>query len=358
ALPLPINADPREQQMGEHEHSYKQGYQGQQQSAAHHHARLYQGPMDMSERTRRPLWPWLVVIATLICLIPLLLGAMAMMAGPQHEFVQETHAPAQKHHESVQGNHAFNGSYAGSQLDMHAYTYDMAHISTVKIDDPTGSIHVHGSMPGTQGRIEALSDSSAVDPLQFVQNGDGTLSIQVNPPADGNPVLLNLALPQNIALHLHTSSGHIEVDGIHGQVNLQADSSIILANDSISGQSNISSLQGGVQIANSSLSGIYRITSNSGSIALPRVDLSGRGQFQAQEEGNIIMSGTLNSQGNYTFTSASGEIALALPGDTAMQLHIDQGTGNLSSDFPMHTSNGAHVMVKTKSGDILVRQEP
>ena len=99
-------------------------------------------------------------------------------------------------------------------------------------------------------------------------------------------------------------------------------------------------------------------SSNSGSLALPRVDLSGQGQFQAQEEGNIIMSGTLNAQGNYTFTNTNGEIALALPGDTAMQLHVDQGTGNLSSDFPMHTSSGAHVTVKTESGSILVRQEP
>ncbi len=353
-LSQPLNADPREQQMAEREPSYKQGYQGQQPPAAHHHARLYQDVVAMSARTRRPLWPWLVAIAALICLLPLLLGAMAMMAGSQHEGARENPVIVQKHHAFVQGN----GAYTGSQLNMHAYTYDMTHISTVQIDDPTGSIHVHGGMPGTQGRIEALSDNTATDPLHFVRSDNGTLTIQVNPPTDGNPVLLNLALPQDLALHLHTNGGHIEVDGIHGQLNLQAASSIILANNSIRGQSRISSLQGGIQIADSALSGNYTIISNSGSIALPRVELSGQGQIQAQQDGNIIMSGTLNSQGSYTFTNTSGEIALALPGDTAMQLHIDQGTGNSSSDFPMHTSNGARVIVKTESGNILVRQEP
>lgn len=354
-LPQPLAADTGEQRIGghepgEHELSYKRGYQGQQQPAAHHHARLHQDAIDTSARTGRPLWPWLVVIAALICLLPLLLGAMATLARHHHEFTRENYPV-------TQGNHTFHGSDTGSQLNMHSYTYDMAHISTVRIDDPIGSIHVHGGMLDSQGRIEALSDNAGTDPLQFVRGSDGTLTIQVNPPGNGNPVLLNLALPQNIALHLHTS-GHIEVDGMHGQVDLQADSSIILANDSISGQSSISSLQGNIQIANSALSGNYTITSNNGSIALPQVDLSGQGQIQARQEGNIIMSGTLNGQGTYTFTNTSGEIALALPSDTAMQLDIEQSTGNLSSDFPLHTSNGARVNVKTESGNILVRQEP
>ncbi|MEO7020537.1 MAG: DUF4097 family beta strand repeat-containing protein [Ktedonobacteraceae bacterium] len=363
AIPQPDNALQHERLAEEHKldergASYKQGYQGQQHPAAHHQMPSYQDKIAVQSRTRRPLWPWLVVIVALICLVPVLLGAMAMVAGQDQASVKESHAFVKGNHAFEGENHAFNTGRSGSQIVMHSYGYDMAHTSTVKIDDPSGSIHVHGGVPGTQSQIQALSDSSVSDPLQFSQGSDGTLTIKVNPPTDGNPVLLDIALPQNIALNLGTSSGNIEIDGIHGQVNLQADRSITMNNDTISGQSNISSTQGDVRIVNSSLSGKYVVTGNNGSIALQQVNLSGQGQIQAQTEASIMMVGLLDPQGNYTFTSTSGEIDLALPSDTAIQLHIDPGTGSSTSDFSTQTGRGAPTTVKTDSGNIQIRQGP
>lgn len=335
-----------------HEVANQPGYPGQQQMTAQYQAPVYHGIMG----TRRRLWPWLVVTITLICLVPVLLSAMAMIAG-------KTTAPMPENPALGEGNHTLNGEQpvpnigrANSQLTLHSYGYDMAHISLVQIDDPTGSIHVHGGITGTQSQIEALSDNSVPDPLQFVQKGDGTLTIKVNAPSDDNPVLLDISLPQKMALTLSTNGGNIEVDRINGQVNLHTASSIILNNDTISGQSNISSAEGTVHIVNSVLSGKYVVSGTHGLLALQQVELSGQGQIQALEEANIMMVGRLDPQGNYTFMSEHGEIDLALPSNSAIRLHLDPGTGSANSDFPVQTSNGAPLTVKTESGNIQIRQ--
>lgn len=245
----------------------------------------------------------------------------------------------------------------GPEASLHAYTYDMTHISTVNIDDPSGSIQIHGGLPGTEGQIEALSDSSVTDPLHFLQNKGGGLTVQVTQPANGSAVLLNLGLPQNMALHVTTHDGNIEVDGTSGSLNLQATRSILLNNENISGQSSITSLNGRVQITNSALSGQYAITSLNGPITLPQVALSGQGQIQTQG-GALIMGGTLDPQGSYTFATSGGQIALVLPDTTTLHLRVDQGSGGLTSDFPVNDGSGAQVTVKTESGDIQIRRVP
>ncbi|MGH2506686.1 MAG: DUF4097 family beta strand repeat-containing protein [Ktedonobacteraceae bacterium] len=337
---------------------YQQGYQGQKASIAHYQAPGYQGIMG----TRRRLWPWLVLTVILISLVPVLLSAMAMFAAQNNH----SSTPVHENQTFMKGQHAWHsarhapetGRMGGSQLVLHSYGYDMAQISMLQIDDPTGSIHVHGSMSGSRSQIEALSDNSVPDPLQFVQGTNGTLTLKVNAPTDDNPVLLDITLPQNMGLALSTNGGNIEVDGINGQVNLHTASSIALSNDTISGQSSIASAQGEVSIVNSVLSGNYVVTSEHGPIALQQVNLSGQGQIQALAEASIMLVGILEPQGNYTFTSAHGEIDLALPSDSALRLHIDPGTGSSICDFPTQTRNGAALTVKTESGNIQIRQGP
>lgn len=334
--------------------TYQQGYQGQQTPLAHYQAPLQHGIMG----ERRRLWPWLVLTIILICLVPVLLSAMAMVVGKNNALVPKNPAVVGKNHVPHGESHAPNTGHVGSQLVLHSYGYDMTHISTLQIDDPTGSIHVHGGISDTHSQIEALSDNSVPDPLQFEPGNNGLLTIKVNAPTDDNPVLLNIILPQNTALTLSTNDGNIEVDGMNSQINLYTANSITLSNDTISGQSNISSTQGNVRIVNSVLRGKYVVSDDHGSIALQQVNLSGQGQIQAQVGANIMMVGMLDPQGNYAFSSAYGEIDLMLPSNTAMRLHIDPGTGNSSSDFPTQTSNGAVLTVKTQSGNIQVRQGP
>lgn len=333
---------------------YQQGYQAQQRQLAHYRVPGYRGIMG----TRRRLWPWLVMTIALICLVPILLSAMAMVVGKSTTPTIPTQDVANNTHPWHGEQSAPDTGHVGSQLTMHAYSYDMAHISTVKIDDPTGSIHVHGNVFDAQSRIEALSDNAVPNPLQFIPSSDGTLTIKVNAPTDDNPVLLDMIVPHNIALILNTNGGNIEVDGINGQVNLRTASSLLLSNDTISGQSSITSEQGNVRIVNSTLSGTYVVTGEHGSLALQQVRLSGQGRIQAQAEASIVMVGMLDQQGNYTFASVNGEIDLALPSDSAIRLHLDPGTGSASSDFPTQANNGAPLTVKTEHGDILIRQGP
>lgn len=335
-------------------HTYQQGYQAQQRPLVQYPTSPPLGIMG----ARRRLWPWLVMTVTLICLVPVLLSAMAMMVAKNSVPARENVPFMKEHHAFTGRNRIPSTGHTWPQLMPHSYSYDMTHISMVQIDDPTGFIHVHGSMSDTKSQIEALSDTSMPNPLQFLRGSDGTLTIKVNAPSDDDPVLLDIVLPQNMGLTLSTNGGNIEVDGINGQVNLHTASSILLSHDTISGQSNITSAQGNVRIVNSTLNGTYTVSGNRGPIALQQVSLSGQGHIQAQEEASILLIGIVDPQGSYTFTSEQGEIDLALPSDTPLRLHLNPGAGNVSSDFSTQTNSGATLTATSASGNILIRKEP
>lgn len=336
-------------------HTYQQGYQAQQHPLVQYPTSPPLGIMG----ARRRLWPWLVMTVTLICLVPVLLSAMAMIVAKNSAPAREN-APfiIKEHHAYTGKNHIPSIGHVWPQLMPHSYSYDMTHISMVQIDNPTGFIHVHGSMSDTSSQIEALSDTSLPNPLQFLPRSDGTLTIKVNAPTDDDPVLLDIVLPQNMGLTLSTNGGNIEVDGINGQVNLHTASSILLSHDTINGQSSITSTQGNVRIVNSTLNGTYVVSDNRGPLALQQVNLSGQGHIQAQEEASILFIGMVDPQGSYTFTSEQGEIDLALPSDTSLRLHLNPGTGDVSSDFPTQTNSGATLTATSASGNILIRKDP
>lgn len=346
AIPQPVNAarlgwSSEERQADVFDAPYVQGYQVQEQLRTlppeYQQTPVYQGGMVAPQRRSRRGWLWLLAAFLLIWLI------FSMAYGPM-------------------GRHSNSFSFTKPVAHLQTYGYDMTHISTVKINAPGSSIHIHGanSATGPKSLIQAQSDNGASDQLNFVQDKDGTLTIQTNNAANGDGVQLDITLPQNIALDL--TGAEIEVNDMSGQVNLHSDSSITLNNDTIgtiNGQSTISAQQGDIDVFNSSFSGIYTIACDNGSINLRQVSLSGKGTIQAQGDANIHMDGILNPQGAYSFVSDSGDIDLELPDTTAMQLNIDPGSGSSTNSFPTTgTGNGpqAQVTLKTGSGSITVNK--
>lgn len=342
-IPQPVNTVRRgwpneENGLDAFSSAYAQGYQGEQSipppPPMYQQTPVYQSGAGTRPRPRRRFWLWIVIIFFLFWLIPTTFGTM-------------------RYHSS---------SYKAPAMDTQTYGYDMTGISTLRINIPNSSIHVHGDNGGLgpKSQIQEQSEGAPANSLQFIQGKDGTLTIQESNLPDGSFVQLDITLPGNIALDLQANNGDIEVDSMSGQVNLQANNSITLDNDTINSKSTISTSQGDIHIANSSLSGEYTITGNSGQIDLHQVNMSGKGTVQALGDTNISMSGTLDPQGVYSFTSDSGGIDLTLPDNTAMQLNIDPGTGHSSSAFPTTgtgTESQARVNLKTNSGDINVDKD-
>lgn len=330
-VPLPVNAA-RLGWQNEKNGSYEQEQQLAEFPPTYQQTPLQQGAQAAQPRWRRS-WLWAIVFVLAVWLIPALLWSVS----PKNSAVIVNPKPL--------------------QMSTQTFNYDMAHISTLNINDPNGFIHVHAGGAGTMGQIMVQSSNSKEKSVELLPGKDGSLTIQVNALPDSSPVLLDVTLPQSMALNLTSTQGDIEIDGINGQFNLKTDSSITLNQDTISGQSHLSADQAGIQITNSSFSGTYTIAS-SGNIDLEQVSMSGNAQVQAQGVGDIHMSGGLDARGTYGFSSNSGQIGLLLPSNTAMQLNIDPGTSAFYSEFPPNSGSTpqAQVTLKTNMGTIEVRR--
>ncbi|HEY3993961.1 MAG TPA: DUF4097 family beta strand repeat-containing protein, partial [Ktedonobacteraceae bacterium] len=210
--------------------------------------------------------------------------------------------------------------------------YGLRGASQIAINDSSGDVVVQVAN-GNTDEVGIQTEDGSQPTIAYSSNAT-TMTISAN-----NNSNLIVLVPQNVSLHLNSSSGRIEVDGYAGQLIAQSDSGTIALNsDRVYGQSTISS--------------------NSGDIQLNQDALSGQVAINTGGNGSIGFSGLLDPLGKYQFTTDSGNIDLYLPGDTSMQVQNSPGSGSYQSDFsnPTGTTPQASVTVKTNSGAIGIHQ--
>lgn len=291
--------------------SYDQGYRGSTQGQISSLSPVVQQmpaqQAGSSPRRRSTWWIWLIVLV--VVFLPTIIGSMS------HTF---SHGPG------YNGNPPF---YSSQQ--MQDSFYDLSGVSQLAITDSSGGsilIQVGGSNPN---QVEVQTDDGS-SPDSSSTGG----SLAINTSDNGNVVV---TIPESAVLSLSVNAESVEVDGFSGQLSAQTDAGTInLRHDTLSGQSSI--------------------TSNSGDISLIQDNLAGQVTVQTGEGGSIDFSGTLAPQGNYQFTTDSGDITLNLPADTSMNVQSTPGNGSYQSDFSNPTGNGlkASVTVQTDGGDISI----
>jgi Putative adhesin len=167
-------------------------------------------------------------------------------------------------------------------------------------------------------------------------------------------VAYTITAPEGTRLKVKSISGNVSVRDIAGELSLESISGTIR----IAGGGRLakaSSISGDVEIADTKIDGAVEAGTISGTLTFRRVtarslslnSVSGNvviedvtcSQVDGQTiSGQVRYTGELSPNGRYEFTSHSGEVRLALGGNTGFQLEATSFSGSVQSDLPITLS--------------------
>jgi putative adhesin len=170
-------------------------------------------------------------------------------------------------------------------------------------------------------------------------------------------VTYTVAAPAGARITAHSISGSISVRDIRGELSLES----VSGNVSIAGGGRVSTaktVSGNVEIAGTDLDGALDASSVSGNVTLRKskarrlalTTISGNVEIDDVEcprleaksvSGTVQLSGSLTSDGRYDLTSHSGDIRIAVSGDTGFELEANSFSGSIRSDLPLSGQNGS-----------------
>jgi hypothetical protein len=209
-------------------------------------------------------------------------------------------------------------------------TFDLGDAPSLEIDNFAGSVTVRAGTDGTirvvatkQARLRSSLERIEID---MDERGDGLEIRTRKPPGLSTAsVKLEITAPAGTRLDVYTASGSMSVQGLSGDVKLEAASGSVDVRD-LSGDVEVDTASGSVEIVD--VTGRIDAHASSGSI-----DARGAmGQVQlATGSGSIEYQGT--PQGDCRFVTGSGRITLMLPAELNMEVELDTGSGDIDVDF-------------------------
>ncbi|MDQ2666933.1 MAG: DUF4097 family beta strand repeat-containing protein, partial [Gemmatimonadota bacterium] len=232
-------------------------------------------------------------------------------------------------------------------------------LDTVVTFDARGALTV--SCPGGEVTVTA-SDRNEIKvrartengSIRFTSNGSrATLETASGRGcSDGR---FDITVPAGTRLSASTWSGSVGVRGVHGEIEIRAQSGDITVRDagdrvdveSLSGDVNIIGVKGETKV--NTISGGVELSGARGDVTAETVsgDVTLRDIIAKQvrvhnTSGDISFIGSILDGGRYEFNTHSGELTIGLPADTGAELSISTFSGGIESDFPITLKAGAH----------------
>jgi hypothetical protein len=193
-----------------------------------------------------------------------------------------------------------------------------------------------------------------------------------------------LWIPEKAGLKANNISGEITAEALGGAAALKAVSGDIRLTKAAGG-ADCNSVSGDVTVADvtgsaflKSVSGDVKATSVKGSVEAESVsgdieltEISEASTVRVKAlSGEVLYRGGLSKQGNYSFKSHSGSVALHIPADSAFDLEAETFSGGIESDFEIKVmgkvspkelsgsvnGGGAVLKVSSFSGDIKLKK--
>lgn len=247
-----ITIDPREQQ-------------GPEEQQAYYPQSLYVDPREKIQPKPRRHRRWLWIVGAILIIALLGSGVQAGMRSFQH-----------------------------SNTETHTYELGAGVAPTLVLNDDTGSITIQtgDSNKVTIQEIRHIPLVGGVPDAKTSRDGN-TISTTVESHGGFDSVDLNVTIPANASLQIHTSTGSINVDGVSGMMSL---------------------------------------TSETGSITANQDELRGQSTLQSNT-GDITFDGSLTPNGNYRFSTDTGLVDVTLPTQSSFHLDATTDTGSIDSDF-------------------------
>jgi DUF4097 and DUF4098 domain-containing protein YvlB len=210
----------------------------------------------------------------------------------------------------------------------------------VSVLNPYGSISVKPSQGNTIIVAATLhSDKVEIDNNQNGNRVDITSHLLSGADAESGRVEYEILVPADASITLHSSTGSLFAEKLHGDVSLEGPGAAVEVRDISDAHVHVKTMNGTVNLDNIK-NGHVEVDSLSGAVTLNSVN--GALVQVVSTSGSIHYIGDFGNSGEYRLTSHSGDIEATIPEWTSADVSARSVRGEVHDDIPLqpksHTS--------------------
>jgi hypothetical protein len=230
-------------------------------------------------------------------------------------------------------------AFAAAETTRKELHFKVGHRASVSVVNQYGPISVKPG-PGKHVTVTAILSSGKVEVDQSKSGNRISVFSHLLEGADADTgrVDYEVLVPADASVTLHSTTGPLHVEKLHGDVILEGSTAVVDVRDVSAGHVHIKTLNGAVTLTNVS-DGHVEITSVSGDVALNAVN--GSLVHVSSSSGKIHYDGDFGDAGDYSLTSHSGDIEAIAPSYASIEVVARSVQGKVENDFPLqpeHTS--------------------
>jgi hypothetical protein len=220
---------------------------------------------------------------------------------------------------------------------------------TISINNPYGPVVVKAGAPH-EVLVNAILHSDRVEIDQSKSgNRIGIIShLLPGSNADTGVVEYEIQVPPDANLSVHSNTGRIHAEKLHGDVAMEGSDAAMEVLDCGDGHIHVKTLNGPVTLTNVR-NGHVEIMSMGGNVVLTGV--SGPYVNVNSNSGSIEYAGDFGDEGEYDFTSHTGDIEAVAPAYASIDVLARSSQGKVDSDFSLEPK---HTPFYAKGGSALV----
>jgi hypothetical protein len=218
-------------------------------------------------------------------------------------------------------------------LSKKEYHFTVGPHAGVSVMNPYGSISVKPSLNNTIVVTAILhSDKVEVDNNQSGNRVDIQSHLLAGADAESGRVDYEILVPADASVTLHSSTGSLHAEKLHGDVNLEGPGAIVDVRDISDAHVHVKTMNGPVTLDNIT-NGHVEVDSLSGEITLNGVN--GSLVQVVSTSGGIHYVGDFGNSGEYRLTSHSGNIDATIPEWTSADVSARSVRGEVHDDIPL-----------------------
>ena len=217
----------------------------------------------------------------------------------------------------------------------------------VSVNNPYGSISVKPST-GNVVVINALLYSDKVEVDKNLVGNRVEIQSHLLPGADAQSgrVDYEIFVPADASITLHSSTGPLRAERLHGDVTLEGAAATVEIRDITGAHVHVKTLNGPVTLTNVQ-DGHVEVDSLSGAVTLNGV--TGPLVQVISTSGSISYIGDFGDRGEYRLTSHSGNIDATVPDSTSADVSARSVRGEVHDDIPLQPKSHTWFVVKEGS---------
>jgi DUF4097 and DUF4098 domain-containing protein YvlB len=213
------------------------------------------------------------------------------------------------------------------------YRFTVGPNAIISVDTQYGAISVK---PGSSHQVVVTatlkSDNVEVDQQQNGNRIEIASHLLNGANEQTGQVDYELLIPPGSTLNLHSSTGALSVERLHGDLTLEGPDAVVNVRDVENGHVHVRTMRGPITLTDVR-NGHVEIASISGDVHLKSV--TGPLVQASTGSGKIFYDGDFGSGGSYQFTTHKGDIEALVPVDVSADFRAHSVLGRVQHDFPL-----------------------